>query len=1107
MNMLRYSAKTRKAFQIMQLLLLVSFVGNAQSFFDYGTITGPFTPITSGSGSNPTSLFPVPPAGDFIYGITTGAGGLVSAANPGITALGSETEAFGCAASGTTNSDYVKFGINHYGTANSKEAYVTFEVQLGGNTGYNYSNDGVWFFSIGDGQSASDFLAANTNAFDMAQTALTLRWIFTSGGNLQTAYYDKDVSGGSWVGLSASLKQGTKYVFELFVNGGTSITPSYIKNGTSYSVPVGKVDIWIDNILVVQTGAISAPWNSTSLKKIESYAFWGNASSSNTAYLYTDQTVYGLDITTSGGTNYYSKSTGALNTLATWGTNTDGTGTTPINFTDNFTNFYIRNNATPTITANWAVTGTGTKVILGDGTNACNFTAPASYTFSGNLYIEDNGTFTLQNTTSPVFKVLTNGSTVNYNYAGAKTIYYSPFGNLKITNTGQKTIAGQVVANGTITVGDGTNASELYIPSTFTVYGTADVLNNGTLNIANTTAPDFGTLSTGSTVKYTATGGAQSSPATDPDYYNLEIDNSNGVSLGGDATVNGTLTLTSGALSIGANNLTLEGDLSISSGSLTGGASADLTIGSTGSKISLPAISGNLHDLTVARSSGVDITSDLTATTSSISAGGILNILEGITHTVSGTMTNSNGSNTQYLNIKSSASGTGNLITGNSVYGTVQRYLEGNATNNPYHFISSPVSGGAFSDIWTSGDFNVYWYNEAIVDVDLDVGWTRILAGTLTNGLGYAVVSDYATRTMSIDGALNTGTINSPVSYTTTTGTFPNGDPQGYNLIGNPYPTAISATTFLTDNASDLAVAAVYYWDNPDGDRLRGDYASRTAAGGSAGGSAITPDASIAVGQGFFVRVNSGVSTLEFNNAQKIANSGTQFFVPELVENLNIAIEGPDHLYNEIAFSFSPDASKGYDHLYDATKLRGNPYIALYSFVEGEQDQYVIQGRPSIMETDIIPIGIHVGIDGEYSFYVKGMENFSHVTDIYLVDLQTGESQIINQDNGYHVNLTAGEYNNRFVLLIGSYAITALDEVLSTSMLFNTYMLNQDVFVNNLSENEGKVRLYNPVGQLLQEIALEAKESRLLNIPGYKGLLIVSFSSGEHQSSKKLLMN
>src|SRR4051794_1284265 len=105
-----------------------------------------------------------------------------------------------------------------------------------------------------------------------------------------------------------------------------------------------------------------------------------------------------LSICSQAQTNYYSQSTGNLNALATWGTSTDGTGSSPADFTSASQIFNVRNNAAPTIASSWTVSGTGSKVIIGDGTNACTFTIPSGITYSSLATdINNNGKVKNQN--------------------------------------------------------------------------------------------------------------------------------------------------------------------------------------------------------------------------------------------------------------------------------------------------------------------------------------------------------------------------------------------------------------------------------------------------------------------------------------------------------------------------------------------------------------------------------------------------------------------------------------------------------------------------------------------------------------------------------------
>jgi hypothetical protein len=118
--------------------------------------------------------------------------------------------------------------------------------------------------------------------------------------------------------------------------------------------------------------------------------------------------------------DFYSKSTGNLETLSNWGSNTDGTGTAPANFTSNGVTFNIRNNATPSIGASWTVSGTGSKIVVGDGTNACNFTVPSTFIVtSPTTNVSNNGTITRTSSAAQSFGTLNvlAGGTYDHNYA------------------------------------------------------------------------------------------------------------------------------------------------------------------------------------------------------------------------------------------------------------------------------------------------------------------------------------------------------------------------------------------------------------------------------------------------------------------------------------------------------------------------------------------------------------------------------------------------------------------------------------------------------------------------------------------------------------------
>ncbi len=330
--------------------------------------------------------------------------------------------------------------------------------------------------------------------------------------------------------------------------------------------------------------------------------------------------------------NYYSKATGNLELPGSWTDDiTLAGGSQPANFTADNQIFNIRNNATPTIGADWTVSGTGSKIIVGNGTNACNFTIPSSFKVTGTVDVAASATLTIANTTNyPTLGTLSATGTVAYTGASAQTIAAATYGSLSISTTGGNATAGGAigvttaltVASGSIfdmstfamtgaaltTSGTGTlktqNTTSTPLPTGRTwsmdvsynnasgqtviagnynnldiTGGNRTLISGGTIAIAGTYTPGAGTLTVSSnTISFNGSS-PQNLPAAT--YNNIIIANAAGVTVSANTQViGGTTTLTSGALilPIGASNLvTFTGAISASSGTITGSSTSNIS--------------------------------------------------------------------------------------------------------------------------------------------------------------------------------------------------------------------------------------------------------------------------------------------------------------------------------------------------------------------------------------------------------------------------------------------------------------------------------------------------------------------------------------------------
>ena len=93
-------------------------------------------------------------------------------------------------------------------------------------------------------------------------------------------------------------------------------------------------------------------------------------------------------------------------------------------------------------------------------------------------------------------------------------------------------------------------------------------------------------------------------------------------------------------------------------------------------------------------------------------------------------------------------------------------------------------------------------------------------------------------------------------------------------FLGNPYPSAIDADTFLSSNSSVIG-GTLYFWThNTDasssGTFSQNDYVSWNGTGGISGCTGcVAPDGNIASGQGFFAQ-GIASSTATFTNTMRI---------------------------------------------------------------------------------------------------------------------------------------------------------------------------------------------------------------------------------------------
>ncbi|MDX2190018.1 MAG: hypothetical protein SFY32_09155, partial [Bacteroidota bacterium] len=258
------------------------------------------------------------------------------------------------------------------------------------------------------------------------------------------------------------------------------------------------------------------------------------------------------------GVDYFNKSTGNANleNLSNWGTNSDGSGVSPTDFTSDNQRFIIVNGTSPTIGADWLVTGINSKVVV----STAGFTIPANFSYSGTIDVGNSSTLSIANTVIPNFGTIDPTSTVNYSAVGDQDITPFTYGNLEISGSGNKNIiTDNLIVLGNLSINSGAlslfNNSLAYCELRGQISGSGTLIGGSNTTLSITGSGPFGNLKM---------------DVSNNTINNLFINRpGQSINLTSALNVLNTLSLNSGTLNIGGNNLFLNITSVTGSGTLT----------------------------------------------------------------------------------------------------------------------------------------------------------------------------------------------------------------------------------------------------------------------------------------------------------------------------------------------------------------------------------------------------------------------------------------------------------------------------------------------------------------------------------------------------------
>lgn len=451
--------------------------------------------------------------------------------------------------------------------------------------------------------------------------------------------------------------------------------------------------------------------------------------------------------------------------------------------------------------------------------------------------------------------------------------------------------------------------------------------------------------------------------------------------------------------------------------------------------------------------------------------------------------------------------GSGGGSIGGSV--TMQRYL---ASGFGYKYFSSPFLAATVNEFSDDLDLGAafpvfYRYDENM----LSSGWANYtdMAGILHPGEGYAANygSSTSPKTVDLTGVVNNNTVSFPTLYNH------NGPyTQGFNLVGNPYPSPIdwdAASGWSRSNIDD----AVYYF-NAGGNQYTGTYSSYINGVSSDG----TAGNVIAAMQGFFVHVSNGTypvtATLSINNDARVNNLVPDFrrrssLTLPLIR-LSAGFKDQNALQDPVVVYFDDEeATPAFDKEMDALKLMNtDARIPNLYVIASDKERLSIGAWPGLKDsTDNIPLGLVIPQAGWITFNATSIERIPYGRHIYLYDTKTGLSQDLQNNPEYRLYLDTGKYESRFFLTFGHKG--SAPPSAGQNGIFNVYYTGGSLYaqISEGPEEKCDVVIANILGQVLMRKQLSGNGKHELGSRFGNGIYFISFYTQHERVTKKILIS
>ncbi|NOZ47410.1 MAG: T9SS type A sorting domain-containing protein, partial [Chlorobi bacterium] len=438
------------------------------------------------------------------------------------------------------------------------------------------------------------------------------------------------------------------------------------------------------------------------------------------------------------------------------------------------------------------------------------------------------------------------------------------------------------------------------------------------------------------------------------------------------------------------------------------------------------------------------------------------------------------------LTINSDATGTGSLVDKGTITvggtSTVELYLPANR----WWYVTPPVTSSS-STVFdaNSTTHKLYWWNETNTGTH---GWIAIATtGVALNNVmqGFACKYTDAAKTLQFTGTIVTGEQTRSVSYSADAPNY-----NGFNLVGNPYPSALDwGLNGNTWTSQTNVRTSIWY-------RKDGSFATYNSAGGTStnGGQRYIPAM-----QAFWVKVDAGTGTLTPNNASRVHSS--QAFYKSNNAILKLIVNRGEY-FDETVIGFFEKATNTFDS-YDTEKWFAvdENYPQLYTNINDKK--LAVNGLSPFNENLVIPLGFKTEVNGKFTIKASDFENIDAGINIYLEDLKHGN--LVDLGNtAYTFYSEPVNNNNRFILHIIESGTTNIVNTNNENLRIYSYGTN--IYINDNEKISGTVIIYDMLGKIILTKNIQNENNVEFSISSPTGFYLVKILRKNRIQTKRIFI-